>query len=108
MDFAELEYISRLRSGVKGHFSYRKVAWEMKQALDRVDPQLGSLRPSHAALGRGSVKEVSPATRSTCPTTRPRHVFPAGSCNFSRKPIVPTRKYLILPVSPFGTPTAFS
>ena len=43
MDFAELEYISRLRSGVKGHFSYRKVAWEMKQALDRLDPVLGSL-----------------------------------------------------------------
>jgi thymidylate synthase ThyX len=43
MDFAELEYISRLRSGVKGHFSYRKVAWEMKQALDRLDPLLGSL-----------------------------------------------------------------
>jgi len=43
MDFAELEYISRLRSGVKGHFSYRKVAWEMKQALDRLDPQLGAL-----------------------------------------------------------------
>jgi thymidylate synthase ThyX len=43
MDFAELEYISRLRSGVKGHFSYRKVAWEMKQALDKLDPLLGSL-----------------------------------------------------------------
>ena len=43
MDFAELEYISRLRSGVKGHFSYRKVAWEMKQAIDRLDPQLGAL-----------------------------------------------------------------
>ncbi|HMF76925.1 MAG TPA: FAD-dependent thymidylate synthase [Bryobacteraceae bacterium] len=43
MDFAELEYISRLRSGVKGHFSYRKIAWEMKQALDRLDPLLGSL-----------------------------------------------------------------
>ncbi len=43
MDFAELEYISRLRSGVKGHFSYRKIAWEMKQALERVDPMLGSL-----------------------------------------------------------------
>lgn len=41
MDFAELEYISRLRSGVKGHFSYRKIAWEMKQALDRLDPLLG-------------------------------------------------------------------
>ncbi len=43
MDFAELEYIARLRSGVKGHFSYRKIAWEMKQALDRLDPELGSL-----------------------------------------------------------------
>lgn len=42
MDFAELEYISRLRSGVKGHFSYRKIAWEMKQALDKLDPLLGS------------------------------------------------------------------
>lgn len=43
MDFAELEYIARLRSGVKGHFSYRKVAWEMKEALNRVDPLLGAL-----------------------------------------------------------------
>jgi thymidylate synthase ThyX len=43
MDFAELEYISRLRSGVKGHFSYRKVAWEMKLALDELDPMLGAL-----------------------------------------------------------------
>ncbi len=43
MDFAELDYISRLRSGVKGHFSYRKIAWEMKQALQRVDPMLGDL-----------------------------------------------------------------
>ena len=33
MDFAEVEYVSRLRSGVKGHFSYRAVAWEMKQRL---------------------------------------------------------------------------
>ena len=33
MDYAEVEYISRLRSGVKGHFSYRAVAWEMKQKL---------------------------------------------------------------------------
>jgi thymidylate synthase ThyX len=43
MDFAELEYISRLRSGVKGHFSYRKVAWEMKLALERLEPLLGAL-----------------------------------------------------------------
>jgi thymidylate synthase ThyX len=41
MDFAELEYIARLRSGVKGHFSYRRIAWEMKQALEQLDPTLG-------------------------------------------------------------------
>ena len=43
MDFAELEYISKLRSGVKGHFSYRKIAWEMKQALEHADPLMGGL-----------------------------------------------------------------
>lgn len=43
MDFAELEYVARLRSGVKGHFSYRKIAWEMKQALEQLDPLLGGL-----------------------------------------------------------------
>ena len=43
MDFAEVDYISRLRSGVKGHFSYRKIAWEMKQALEQQDPVLGAL-----------------------------------------------------------------
>jgi thymidylate synthase ThyX len=41
MDFAEAEYISRLRSGVKGHFSYRKVAWEMKCAMEKLEPELG-------------------------------------------------------------------
>lgn len=43
MDFAEADYICRLRSGVKGHFSYRRVAWEMKQALERLEPELGRL-----------------------------------------------------------------
>ena len=43
MDFAEAEYISRLRSGVKGHFSYRKVAWDMKCAMERLEPELGRL-----------------------------------------------------------------
>jgi thymidylate synthase ThyX len=43
MDFAELEYIARLRSGVKGHFSYRRIAWAMKQELERLDPFLGTL-----------------------------------------------------------------
>jgi thymidylate synthase ThyX len=43
MDFAEAEYIARLRSGVKGHFSYRKVAWEMKRRMEEVEPELGRL-----------------------------------------------------------------
>jgi thymidylate synthase ThyX len=43
MDFAEAEYICRLRSGVKGHFSYRKVAWEMKQKFEELEPELGRL-----------------------------------------------------------------
>jgi thymidylate synthase ThyX len=43
MDFAEAEYIARLRSGVKGHFSYRKIAWEMKCKLEALEPELGRL-----------------------------------------------------------------
>jgi len=43
MDFAEAEYISRLRSGVKGHFSYREVAWEMKCKMEQLEPELGRL-----------------------------------------------------------------
>ena len=41
MDFAEADYIARLRSGVKGHFSYRKVAWEMKEKMQALEPELG-------------------------------------------------------------------
>jgi hypothetical protein len=43
MDFAEAEYISRLRSGVKGHFSYRQIAWDMKCAMEKLEPELGRL-----------------------------------------------------------------
>lgn len=43
MDFAEAEYLSRLRSGVKGHFSYRRIAWKMKEAVDHIEPELGRL-----------------------------------------------------------------
>ncbi len=41
MDYAEAEYISRLRTGVKGHWSYRTVAWQMKQELAKRVPCLG-------------------------------------------------------------------
>ncbi len=40
MDFAEAQYISELRSGPAGHFSYRRVAWEMYLALQRQHPAL--------------------------------------------------------------------
>ncbi len=43
MDFAEAEYISKLRSGVKGHFSYREIAWEMKRRMEELEPELGRL-----------------------------------------------------------------
>jgi thymidylate synthase ThyX len=43
VDFAEAEYISRLRSGVKGHFSYREIAWRMKQKMEALEPELGRL-----------------------------------------------------------------
>jgi len=40
MDFAEAQYISELRSAPAGHFSYRRVAWEMYLALERQHPGL--------------------------------------------------------------------
>jgi thymidylate synthase ThyX len=40
MDFAEALYISELRSGVAGHFSYRRVAWEMYCAVAKAHPSL--------------------------------------------------------------------
>ena len=43
MDFAEAEYIARVRSGVKGHFSYREIAWDMKLRVDELEPELGRL-----------------------------------------------------------------
>lgn len=41
MDYAEAEYIAKLRSGVKGHWSYRTIAWLMKQKLAARYPLLG-------------------------------------------------------------------
>src|SRR6266404_7144145 len=43
MDFSEAEYISRLRSGVKGHFSYRRIAWYMKEKMAELEPEMGRL-----------------------------------------------------------------
>ena len=43
MDFAEALYIAELRSGIAGHYSYRRVAWEMYEAIERQYPNLSSL-----------------------------------------------------------------
>ena len=43
MDFAEAVYIADLRSQPQGHFSYRRVAWEMYQAVARQYPALAPL-----------------------------------------------------------------
>ncbi len=40
MDFAEVVYISELRTGVAGHFSYRHVAWQMYEAVAKRYPAL--------------------------------------------------------------------
>jgi thymidylate synthase ThyX len=40
MDFAEAQYITELRTAPSGHFSYRKVAWEMFLAMQRQYPLL--------------------------------------------------------------------
>ena len=42
MDFAEAHYIAELRSGVAGHFSYRRVAWEMYRAIAERHPALAA------------------------------------------------------------------
>jgi hypothetical protein len=35
--------VARLRSGVKGHFRYREIAWEMKRKMEQAEPELGRL-----------------------------------------------------------------
>ena len=43
MDFAEALYIAELRSTVAGHFSYRRVAWEMFRSIATRHPALASM-----------------------------------------------------------------
>jgi thymidylate synthase ThyX len=42
MDLAEAQYITELRSAPAGHFSYRRVAWEMYKAVERQHPSLAA------------------------------------------------------------------
>ena len=47
MDFAEVAYISELRTGPAGHFSYRKVAYEMYEAVAKKYPTLAKYLKVH-------------------------------------------------------------
>lgn len=40
MDFAEVQYVTRLRTGKKGHDSYRAIAWAMVEAARKAQPGL--------------------------------------------------------------------
>jgi thymidylate synthase ThyX len=42
MDFAEAQYVIKLRSGVKGHFSYRRIVYAMYIALREAQPGLAA------------------------------------------------------------------
>ncbi|MCC6174150.1 MAG: FAD-dependent thymidylate synthase [Chloroflexi bacterium] len=47
MDAAQAAYITELRTGPSGHFSYRRVAWEMYLAFRQRSPELAALaRPT--------------------------------------------------------------
>jgi thymidylate synthase ThyX len=41
MDYAEVVYITELRTAPAGHFSYRRIAWQMYEAVARRYPTLG-------------------------------------------------------------------
>jgi thymidylate synthase ThyX len=47
MDFAEVVYISELRTGPAGHFSYRNVAYAMYEAVARKYPALAKYLRVH-------------------------------------------------------------
>jgi thymidylate synthase ThyX len=47
MDFAEVVYISELRTGPAGHFSYRNVAYGMYEAVARKYPALAKYLRVH-------------------------------------------------------------
>ena len=90
MDFAELEYISKLRSGVKGHFSYRKVAWEMKQALVQIDPMLGALVEATPPWDRRSIKEIEDRDPPICSPIRSSAALPPQT---NLAPVLSRRSY---------------
>ncbi len=61
MDFAEAQYISELRSAPAGHFSYRRVAWEMFLKLAAT---ASHSRPPHPRHGFHPTHRHLPALKS--------------------------------------------
>jgi hypothetical protein len=47
MDFAEVVYISELRTGPAGHFSYRNVAYAMYETVAKKYPALANYLRVH-------------------------------------------------------------
>ena len=59
MDFAEVVYISELRTGPAGHFSYRNVAYAMYEAVAKKYPALAKyLRVHDVRAAGGFVEEM--------------------------------------------------
>ena len=60
MDFAEVVYISELRTGPAGHFSYRNVAYAMYEAVAKRYPALAKYFRVHGCERTGgSAEEIS-------------------------------------------------
>ena len=55
MDFAEVVYISELRTGVGGHWSYRSVAYQMYERVAEALSRAGQVLPGHGHTPAGGL-----------------------------------------------------
>ena len=58
MDFAEALYISELRTGAAGHFSYRNVAYAMYEAVAQTLSAAGEVLPRDRRARAGGLAEA--------------------------------------------------
>ena len=73
MDFAEVVYISELRTGPAGHFSYRNVAYAMYEAVAKKYPAMAKYLRVHGREGAGGfAEEVERYTTETRGTEKQR------------------------------------
>ena len=66
MDFAEAVYISELRTGPAGHFSYRNVAYAMYEAVAAKHPAPGAIFPRARRKGAGRFAEAVKTPSTHC------------------------------------------